>query len=63
MPPKKRKLKRRGGAVSDALKKINQLAKDTKIISKAAESFNAPAWLTGSAQALGYGRKKRKARR
>ena len=67
MPPKRRvkKVKKQHGkGVGDIAGKLIQLAKDTKIISKAINTFAPDSKIaqgvSGAADQLGYGRKKRK---
>ena len=69
MPPKrvkKAKRKQSGKGVGDIAGKLVQLAKDTKIISKAINTFAPDSKIAqgvaGAADQLGYGRKKRKQR-
>ena len=69
MPPKrvmKAKRKQLGKGVGDIAGKLVQLAKDTKIISKAINTFAPDSKIaqgvSGAADQLGYGRKKRKQR-
>ncbi len=56
--------KRRGGAEEtkqerSLLGKLNDLAKETKIISRGLNQFGITPWLANSADTLGYGRRRK----
>jgi hypothetical protein len=68
MPPKKgKRTKQTGKGLGDAVSKINKIAKDTKIISKALQTLapdnSIAQGIAGAADQLGYGRKKKHTQR
>jgi hypothetical protein len=54
----RRSRKMRGRGAGEVLSKLNTLAKDTQIISKALDTFGGPQFLKTASAALGYGRKR-----
>lgn len=51
--------KQKGRGVNEVLGKLNKIAKDTQIVSKALDEFGAPGIAKTVAGALGYGRRRR----
>lgn len=54
--------RRRGAGVGDVLAKLNKVAKESQVISKALNEFEAPQFAQTIASSLGYGRKTTKKR-